>query len=117
MRFFVNALKIVVGVLVGLFLIGVVIGFVEGATEREPELKQASIDNTAKHAVRSAFVEGCAGEGVSRGGCECLYDSLDSMYPDFATNEARFERIIERGYTQAETDEMISRCQYEIDSI
>ncbi len=57
---------------------------------------------------KNAFVSGCTGKGGTEQYCGCTYDKLLAMYPDFATNQDRVQRILKDGYNSTETDAMVS---------
>lgn len=97
----------IVSFFAGLFLIGFVIGLVQGFQESQnvPAVTQQAKDTTA----RNGFISGCTeGGGVSYAACSCGYDRLLAMHPDFNTNEAITKRILAEGYNQAETNAIVS---------
>lgn len=89
----------------------VVSNFVSVERAGEPQVSQEAMDNTERRAyesaMRSEFVTGCVGEGVSLEDCQCVLASLEDMYDDFLTNEARINRILRDGYNEKEVDTML----------
>lgn len=97
-------------ILVGLAAWGAVLTALnpEGTTEPSAAAKENTFKNS--------FISGCVQEPSdyitpeeSQAYCSCGYDELIQMYPDFATNEVRLNRILAEGYNQDETDIMV-RC-------
>jgi len=70
---------------------------------------------TATH--RNSFVSGCKQEATKElpsvtpaqieAFCGCAYDKFIVMYPDFATNSERMNRIMTEGYSSTETDAIV----------
>lgn len=56
---------------------------------------------------RNSFISGCTQEGGTQSVCSCAYDKLLVMYPDFSSNQARINRILNQGYSQSETDTIV----------
>lgn len=59
---------------------------------------------------RNGFISGCTSDAAKYPSinmsafCGCAYDKLLTLYPDFATNNDRLNRILKTGYNQTETD-------------
>lgn len=101
-----NVKKVIVGVLVVIGLLAV-LGMILGAVDSQ---KDYTITEESKAtSARNAFVSGCTGEGGDFAMCGCAYDELLALYPDFATNEARINRILKSGYNSTETD-AVTKC-------
>jgi len=96
--------KLIVGVLVVLGLLAV-IGMIMNAVD--PQEDYTITDEARATSARNAFVSGCTDEGGDFAMCGCAYDELLALYPDFATNETRMNRIVESGYNSIETDAVI----------
>lgn len=103
-----NVVYTVIIILVGLFVWGAVLTALDDNDQVTSEAK----GNTSKY----AFISGCKQESIKVPGftdetaqsyCECAYDSLLELYPDFNDNEARDNRILTEGYNQTETDVMV----------
>lgn len=57
---------------------------------------------------KNLFVNGCTQSGeLHKPVCSCAYDKLVQMYPDFATNVERLNRIITDGYNTDETSVVV----------
>jgi len=96
--------KTVIACLVVIGLLAV-LGMILGAVDSQ---KDYTITDEAKAtSARNAFVSGCTEEGGEFAMCGCAYDELLALYPDFATNEARINRILKSGYIKTETDAII----------
>ena len=70
----------------------------------------ASVSPEAQsNTFRNGFIVSCAEEAEkywssdkAESYCSCGYEELLEMYPDFATNEERINRILEDGYNKTE---------------
>lgn len=104
--------KTILGAILGIFIALFVYGAVYSIFNPVTDIPQSAIENTSKN----SFISGCKPETmkievftdeIAQSYCECAYDTLNTMYPDFNDNEERDNRIINEGYTQAETDEVV----------
>lgn len=99
-----KAIVIVVGIL---FIWSVVSNLI---TNNQSKPSGDSVSNT----MRNSFVSGCKKEAAvyptidAASYCECAYNKMIAMYPDFATNDERLNRILKDGYNSAETDQMVT---------
>lgn len=100
---------VVVAGMVGVFLIASFAnnGVTESETASSPS-KQA-VANTEHQIMRESFVKGCMSEGANREECTCSLNGLESLYPDFYTNEERWERMDREGLNQEEAG-LIIEC-------
>lgn len=98
--------KTVIACLVVVGLLAVV-GMVMNAVD--PQDDYTITDEARATSARNAFVSGCTDEGGDFAMCGCAYDELLALYPDFATNEARIDRILKSGYNSTETD-AVTKC-------
>lgn len=96
----VKNILIVLGVL---FIIGAILNVVDS----EPKFSDTARDNT----FRNSFIVGCEQEAgkFSTLDCTCAYDALLKLYPDFATNTKRMNKILSTGYSQQEV-KAVSYC-------
>lgn len=88
--------------------------YILGVTVYKEELKTTPSATTPRahdQTYRNAFVSACSAEGAKTSVCACIYDKLDKMYPDWTTNNERLDRIVNEGYSSAETDIMVSCVQ------
>ena len=98
--------KTVIACLVVVGLLAVV-GMVMNAVS--PTKDYTITEESKATSARNAFVSGCTGEGGEFAMCGCAYDELLALYPDFASNEARIDRILKSGYNSTETD-AVTKC-------
>lgn len=91
-------------VLVGLFIVGSISSQDETSTS----------DNASTNTARNSFVSACKQEaqGIqsldSEVYCQCAFDEMLNMYPDFITNKERLNRIGTTGYNATETDKLVT---------
>ena len=97
----VKASNIILGVIVFIIASSVISG-IFAANKPTDEAINATFKNS--------FISGCTKEGAEYSVCGCAYKELEQMYPDFATNEGRLNRILEYGYSQQETDKIVYSC-------
>ena len=103
-----NIIKKIGSALVVLFAIMVVANMVQIATRNS--LAEPTEEATA-NTFKNAFIAGCTEESGERSWCVCAYNSLDNLYADFVTNEARHNRILTEGYSEAEMT-AVAPCNY-----
>lgn len=99
-------LKTIGGVLLVLFVIGLVGAVIDDVSGRNsvPDQTQQSKETT----WRNSFISGCTEDGtVTRLECGCAYDELKEIHPDIGENETTIKRILQEGYSQDETDAMV----------
>lgn len=96
-----------VGVIIIILAVGAVFRAMVFGT---PQVTQVAKDETFKN----SFVSGCKPElskyqavGDPASACGCAYDKLVALYPDFATNIDRMNRITTSGYNSTETDAIV----------
>lgn len=69
---------------------------------------ESQIDVAETNTLRNSFLSGCTEGGeATTAECTCMVNKLESMYPDFYTNDARIDRISKQGYNTTETDQLI----------
>ena len=104
-----------IAVILGLFMLAFVVGFIQGMMGYEPEASEPTptVQRDDKEArapkesdklgatAESAFMEGCMTES-SRSDCQCMYDYLD----DSLTNE-RFMEVMRQAANDNFTSESI----------
>lgn len=89
-----------------IFIATILFGFGSGLTTPAPAKKTMSREAEI-NSNRNVFVSGCTKEGQLTSDCQCYFDRLMGMYPDFIDNQPRIDRILAQGYNQDETDEII----------
>lgn len=90
-----------------------VLSFMVGNATNDIKKKANSVTVTPQaqaNTFRDSFISGCKQESVAEQTCGCMYDKLSAMYPDFNTNTQRINRIVTDGYTQVETDTIVTQC-------
>jgi len=99
---YVKGIFIFLGVL---FAIAFTVGFISGLTGHNDYTATQESKDTS---FRNAFVSSCNKDGTQASFCNCAYDKMTTMYPDFPTNESRMHRIVSSGYNSTETDAMVA---------
>lgn len=105
--------NIVVGIVI-VFIGLSVFGYIAGKLVNEDGYVQS--ETSKANTGRNSFISGCKSETIkieqftdetAQSYCECAHDTFAEMYTDWNNNIDRDNRIINEGYTQAETDAII----------
>jgi hypothetical protein len=100
-----------IGVITALIIGGsVYLAYVGARTTVQDVQYRASSETARANTNERSFIIGCTEEGIAESYCRCAYYTLLNMYPDFATNMNRMNRIIRDGYNDNEIKRILNTC-------